>query len=108
QFFLKKGSYAETYRVLDSNKKIKFLKLFDLNQLHRTQLNATGDVLEVEILKQLNHPNLVKFSDNGIVIIESRKYAYAVLDFISGETLANKMSRDNGFNPYEAKQIILG
>lgn len=108
QFFLKKGSYAETYRVLDSNKKIKFLKLFNYNKLHRTQLTPQGEILEIELIKLLNHPNVVNFCDSGTVIIENQKYAYAVLDFISGETLADKMSRGNGLNAYEVKQIILG
>ena len=43
-------------------------------------------MLEIEILKKLNHPNIVKLSDSGEIIIENQKYAYAILDFISGET----------------------
>jgi len=107
-FFLKKGSYAETYRVKDKEKKTKFLKLFSYSKLHRTQFDLNGDVLEIEILKKLNHPNIVKLSDSGNLIIENQKYAYAILDFISGETLADKMKREQTFNPYEVKDIILG
>lgn len=107
QFFLKKGNYAETYRVQNEKKETKFLKLFDLSKLHRTQFTNEGDVLEIEILKQIKHPNLVSYLDSGNVIIENQKYAYAVLDFISGETLADKMKRENELNIYEAKEIIL-
>lgn len=107
QFFLKKGDYAETYRVQNEKKETKFLKLFNLSKLHRTQFTNEGDVLEIEILKQIKHPNLVSYSDSGNVIIENQKYAYAVLDFISGETLADKMKRENELNIYEAKEIIL-
>ena len=57
QFFLKKGNYAETYRVQNENKETKFLKLFDYSKLHRTQFNNEGDILEIEILKQIKHPN---------------------------------------------------
>jgi transitional endoplasmic reticulum ATPase len=108
QFFLKKGDYAETYRVQNGNKETKFLKLFDYSKLHRTQFNNEGDILEIEILKQVKHPNLVKYLDSGNVIIENQKLAYVVLDFISGETLADKMKRETKLNPYEAKEIILG
>lgn len=108
QFFLKKGNYAETYRVQNENKETKFLKLFDYSKLHRTQFNNEGDILEIEILKQIKHPNLVKYIDSGNVIIEHQKLAYVVLDFISGETLADKMKRETKLNPYEAKEIILG
>ncbi|MCW5932252.1 MAG: AAA family ATPase [Bacteroidetes bacterium] len=108
QFFLKKGNYAETYRVQNENKETKFLKLFDYSKLHRTQFNNEGDILEIEILKQIKHPNLVKYIDSGNVIIENQKLAYVVLDFISGETLADKMKRETKLNPYEAKEIISG
>lgn len=107
-FFLKKGSYAESYRVKDKAKTTKFLKIFSYSKLHRTQFDQNGDVLEIEILKKLKHPNIVKYEDSGNLLIENQKYAYAILDFISGETLADKMKREQTFNPYEAKDIILG
>lgn len=107
-FFLKKGSYAESYRVKDKENSTKLLKLFSYSKLNRTQFDQSGDVLEIEILKKLKHPNIVKLSDSGELLIENQKYAYAILDFISGETLADKMKREQTFNPYEAKDIILG
>lgn len=106
-FFLKKGSYAETYRVQNEVKETKLLKLFDYSKFHRTQLTDNGDVLEIEILKQIKHPNLAKCNDSGNVLIDNHKYAYVVLDFISGETLADKMKRENTLSPYEAKSILL-
>lgn len=107
-FFLKKGAYAETYRVKDQEGKPKFLKLFSMSKLHRTQFDQNGDVLEIEILKQLKHPNIVSFNDSGSLIIDNQKYAYVILDYISGETLAEKMKREHALNTYEAKDIILG
>ncbi len=106
-FFLKKGSYAETYRIQNEVKETKFLKLFDYNKLHRTQFADNGNVLEIEMLKQVKHPNLVKYSDNGDIVINNQKFAYVILDFVSGETLSDKMKRENTFNLYEAKNIIL-
>jgi transitional endoplasmic reticulum ATPase len=106
-FFLKKGSYAETYRVQNEAKETKFLKLFDYAKLHRTQFTDNGDVLEIEMLKQTKHPNLVRYNDCGNIIINNQKFAYVLLDFVSGETLADKMKRENTINPYEAKSIIL-
>jgi transitional endoplasmic reticulum ATPase len=107
-FFLKKGDYAESYRVKDEKGQTKLLKIFFYSKLHRTQFDQNGDVLEIEILKKLKHPNILKFQDSGNVVIENKKYAYAIMDFISGETLADKMKRDQVFNSYEAKEIILG
>lgn len=107
-FFLKKGSYAESYRVIDKEKKTKLLKLFSYSKLTRTQFDINDDVLEIEILKTLKHPNIVKLKDSGNLLLDNQKYAYAILDFISGETLADKMKREQTFNSYEAKDIVLG
>ncbi|AIZ40457.1 AAA family ATPase [Cellulophaga baltica] len=107
-FFLKKGNYAETYRVKDQGGKTKLLKLFAYSKLDRTQFNDNGDILEIEILKQIKHPNLVKYCDKGELLLEKQKYAFVILDFISGETLADKMKREQTFNPYDAKDIVSG
>lgn len=106
-FFLKKGSYAETYRVQDQDNKTKFLKLFDYAKLHRSQFTDDDEILEIGILKELDHPNLTKYNDCGSIVIGNNKYAYAVLDFISGETLSGKIARKKKLNPYKAKNIIL-
>lgn len=106
-FFLKKGSYAETYRVQNEAKETKFLKLFDFAKLHRTQFTEIGEILEIEMLKQIKHSNLVKYSDSGNVVIDNQKLAYVVLDFVSGETLADKMKRENTLDIYQAKSVIL-
>mgnify|MGYP003564642596 FL=1 len=107
-FFLKKGSYAETYRVKDQEGKTTLLKLFAYSKLHRTQFDENGGVLEIQVLKKIKHPNLVKYCDSGELLLDGQKYAYAILDFISGETLADKLKREQSINPYEAKDIISG
>jgi transitional endoplasmic reticulum ATPase len=106
-FFLKKGSYAETYRVQNEAKETKILKLFDYAKLHRTQFTESGEILEIEMLKQIKHSNLIKYTDSGNVLINNQKLAYVVLDFVSGETLADKMKRENTLKLYEAKGIVL-
>ena len=106
-FFIKKGDYAETYRVQNNEKQIKLLKLFDYKKLHRSQFTENDEVLEIEILKNINHPNILKYYDSGDIVVENQKYAYLVLDFISGETLSERLKRES-FSTYEAKEIILG
>lgn len=107
-FFLKKGSYAETYRVQTIDKQTKFLKLIDYSKLHRTQFDTAGNIIEIEILRKIKHPNLARFSDAGEIFENNKKYAYTVLDYISGETLADRLKRDEYLTPYDAKDIILG
>lgn len=106
-FFIKKGDYAETYRIQNDKKQIKFLKLFDYKKFHHSQFTENDEVLEIEILKNINHPNILKYYDSGDIVVENQKYAYLVLDFISGETLSERLKRES-FSTYEAKEIILG
>ncbi|MBR6980661.1 MAG: AAA family ATPase [Prevotella sp.] len=107
-FPIKEGAYAETYRVKDSKGKNYFLKLIDYSKLHHTQFTEDGQVLEVEIAKQLHHVNITSYHDSGKVQINGNYYAFIVFDHIVGETVAQKIERDQRCSVYDAKQIILG
>ena len=107
-FPIKQGSYAETYRVKDTYGKNYFLKIFNYAKLHRTQFSNEGEVLELEIVRQLNHPNLVTYNDSGELMIGGQKFAFIVMDFISGETAAERVGRERGCSVRDAKQIVEG
>lgn len=107
-FPIKEGSYADTYRVKDSSGKNYFLKLFDCSKLHRNQFTENGDILEIEISKQLKHPNLTAYHDSSELMINGRQMSYVVYDFISGETVAEKVTRAQRCSAYEARDIVVG
>ena len=101
----KQSSYAETYRVKDANSKKCFLKLINYSKLNRSQLDDNGCIMEVEISKLLNHPNLCKYIDSGTLILNGGQYAYLVTEYVSGETLSQKIIRDGELSVYEVKRI---
>ena len=107
-FPIKDSSYAETYRVKDASGKIYFMKLFNYAKLHRTQFDEDGNILEINISRKLEHPNILSLHDSGEIILDNLKYAYAIYDFVSGETIAEKISREQSCSVYDAKQIVLG
>ena len=107
-FPIKEGSYADTYRVKDSSGKNYFLKLLDCSKLHRNQFTESGDLLEIEISKQLKHPNLTAYHDSGELMINGKQMSYVVYDFISGETVAEKVTRTQHCSAYEARDIVVG
>ena len=107
-FPIKEGKYAETYRVKDVSGKNYFLKLFDCAKLSRNQFNENGDIIELEISKLLKHPNLISYHDSGEVLLNGRQMTFVVHDFISGETVADKVNREQHCGAYEAKEIISG
>jgi len=106
--FIKQGSSAETYRVKGSDGKLYFLKLFNYSKLSRTAFDSENNLLEIEFLKGIKHENIVSYKDSGEVIFENKKFGYLVLDFIIGETLAERISRERFENYYDVQQIISG
>ena len=101
----KQGAYAETYRVKDASGKSRFLKLIDYNRLERNQVDDDGSVIEVEIAKRLQHHNLCRFIDSDSLIIDGSQYEWFATEFVSGETLAQKVARDEDVSVYEVKTI---
>lgn len=101
----KQGTYAETYRVKDANGKTRFLKLIKYSKLDRSQIDDNGRVIEVEMAKSLNHHNLCKYFDSGNVMVNGGQCAYFVTEYVSGETLSQRMVRDEDISVYEIKTI---
>lgn len=101
----KQGSYAETYRVKDTSGKTRFLKLINYSKLNRNQIDDNGRVVEVEIAKLLNHHNLCQFVDSDNMMMNGSQYAWFVTEFVSGETLSQRIIRDDNISVYEIKTI---
>lgn len=101
----KEGSYAETYRVRDTSGKLRFLKLIYYSKLQYSQFDKDGSIIEIEVAKMLNHPNVCKYVDSGKLIEIGQQLAYIVTEFVSGETLDKKINRDGDLSVYEIKQV---
>lgn len=101
----KQGAYAETYRVKDTSGKTCFLKLINYSKLNRNQIDDNGRVIEVEIAKLLHHHNLCQFVDSGNMMMNGSQYAWFVTEFVSGETLSQRIIRDDEISVYEIKTI---
>lgn len=101
----KQGAYAETYRVKDTSGKTRFLKLINYSKLNRNQIDDNGRVIEVEIAKQLHHHNLCQYVDSDNMMMNGSQYAWFVTEFVSGETLSQRIIRDDEISVYEIKTI---
>ena len=104
--FIKQGSNAQTYRVKGKDGKLYFLKLFNYAKLHRSAFDSENNLLEIEFLKAIMHPNIVRYKDSGELIFEGKKYGFLVLNFITGETLLERISREQTSSVYDLKQTI--
>lgn len=108
QFFVRQSDYAETYRVKNITGETYFMKLINCAKLHRSQFDGKGGVLEVEIAKTLASPNLCTYIDSGSVVLNGQMFVYLVLEFISGETVAQKVIREQCCCVYDTKRIAMG
>lgn len=106
-FPIKEGSYAETYRVRGTDGKLRFLKLINKAKLQPSQVNEDGQIIEIEISKQLSHHNTCNFVEEGTLMRDGLEYAYFVTEFVSGETVAQRVARERKCSVYDAKQIAL-
>lgn len=107
-FLVKQGMCAETYRVKDVSGNNLFLKLINCAKLHHSQFDDDGNVLELQIAKQLKHPNITMYRDNLTLLLNGQRFVCVVFDFIAGETAAQYLTREQTCGVYQAKQIVAG
>lgn len=103
----KQGTYAETYRVKDAKGRTCFLKLINHSKLDRNQIDENGQITEVEITKHLDHQNLCKYIDSGNLMLYGGQFTYLVTEYVSGETLSQKIIREGELSVYEIKQVAI-
>lgn len=105
--FIKQGRNAETYRLKGNDGNLYFLKLFNLSKISRTSFDENNNLLEIEFLKRINHENIVSYKYSGELIYENKKFVYLILNFIAGETLAERIIREPFSNYFDVKQIVI-
>jgi serine/threonine protein kinase len=97
------GQYVE-----GNDGKLYFLKLFNYAKLHRSAFDSENNLLEIEFLKSIKHPNIVSYKDSGELIFEGKKFGFLVLNFIAGETLCKLFLYINiGFGLYGFKSLSI-
>ena len=92
-FPIKQSFYAETYRVIMPEGILGFLKLICHSKLRADQLDSRGRIKEVNLVKAVRHHNLCRFVDSGQIEKDGDLYTYYVMDFVSSETVEERLRR---------------
>lgn len=92
-FPIKQSFYAETYRVIMPEGILGFLKLICHSKLRADQLDSRGRIKEVNLVKAVRHHNLCRFVDSGQIVKDGELYTYYVMDFVSSETVEERLRR---------------
>jgi transitional endoplasmic reticulum ATPase len=107
QFPIGSNSFAQSYRAKDASGKIIRLDLINLASLPSSYFDENGKLLQLNLLKQINHNNIPKLLNEGETIIEKQKFAFLAYEFVSGETLTERLKREATLSPYTAIPIII-
>lgn len=105
-FCLENNASFELYRAKDNSEKTCLIALYNSAKIHRHSF-ATEGLLEAEMLKQVHHDNIITYVDSGEIFKNNCKYHYLVSEFVSGESLKEKMARDGPFSQFSAVSLIL-
>jgi len=107
QFHLSDYSNAQVYSAKDKSGRLVRVKVYNSSKLKRAHFHSSGELLEINILKSLDHPNIIKLIDFGFFKHELNEYNYLVTEFISGESLLDKFKRKNTLSLYATIPIII-
>jgi len=94
-FSIQSTTYGYSYRVKGiEDGKIYMLKVYEKERLHDWHFNEKGDLIESEIHQQIDHPNISKFVSCELINFQEQELFIYVVDFISGETLQERIDRE--------------
>lgn len=104
-----RGSYFTHYRCVDKVGNKVFLKLINPAKLDNRQLDTlTYEPLEIGLLNNLRHPNIIAQKASGEEIIDGQRYFYTISEFFPGETISSKLSREIHLSLFDVKSILVG
>ena len=94
-FPIHQTTYGESYRVknLDDGK-LYMLKLYAKDKLKGFHFNEEDVLREAFLHSNLDHNNVVRYVEHRDISISGSNYVYYVVNFISGETLKERIDRE--------------
>lgn len=97
------GAFSNVYRARDLEGKvgevaIKVVRKFEMNSMQRANI-----LKEVQIMRQLDHPNIVKLID----FAESKQYYFIILELAQGGELFHQIVRLTYFSEELSRHVIV-
>ena len=109
QHLIKQNEYTETYKVVNGNGHPYFMKLYVMKRTPEKLIDkTTKQVIEIELLRKIQHRNVVSYINHGQYDSNVGQCQYIVTNYFTGEVLADKLAREGVFNQEKAKEIFNG
>lgn len=94
-FPIHQTTYGESYRVKDiEDGKLYMLKIYAKDKLKDFHHNEDNVLREAFLHSNLEHNNIVRYVKHQDLSISGASYVYYVVNFISGETLKERIDRE--------------
>ena len=107
QFPITESSIVSSYRAKDESGETLRLDLIELASLSSAYFDANNKLLNVDLIRELDHPNILRMIDYCETMIDNQRYACFVYKYTGNESLKERMKREMVFSPYSAIPIIL-
>lgn len=105
-FPLAQDGYAETYRVRDEQRTLHFLTLYCHDLLPADAFDESGELKIFAFRRNVAHPNICTYEDSGTFTLGQQRFSYMVSQFVSCETLADRLQRDSNMKVADARMIV--
>jgi transitional endoplasmic reticulum ATPase len=105
--FIDSTSFCEVYSAQSLlDKSLVSLSIYNAAKISRDDLDSNGDLREINFLKTGNtgFPKLIGFGDFSH---ELEKFRYIATEFISGETVMDRMKRKGPLGEFEAVNVAI-
>ncbi len=100
-------TYGSSYRVKGKDDgKIYMLKIYEKEKLNDWHFNEKGELIEAEIHQHIDHPNISKFISCELINFQNQELYIYVVEFISGETLQERIDREGHPNSTFATNLM--
>ena len=106
QHFIENRLYCENYTAEDlTTNKMVSISIYNSSKIARDDLDKEGNLREIGFLKMSlkGMPSLVDYGDFSENL---EKFKYIATEFISGETVLDRIARSGGLNEFDAVLII--
>ncbi|MDE0394626.1 MAG: AAA family ATPase [Gammaproteobacteria bacterium] len=104
RFPIKQTAAADTYRVVDTKGQLGFFKLFHPQRIPEDRFDSDERLLEVVIMRSLDHPSIPTVEASGVV--EPQGQPYLLTELVPGETLEDRLDRDFALTSAHASVVI--
>ncbi len=106
-FPIQTTTFGSSYRVKGrEDGKIYMLKIYEREKLNDWHFNENGELIEAEIHQQIDHQNISKFVLCELINFQGQDLYIYVVEFISGETLQERIDREGNPNSTFASNLM--